>query len=91
MTARSIRDAADTAKLGNVTPHILRRTLGTVMSEAGVPVASAAAIMEHSIEVNHGEYVQARRDQLEREQARDALIAVGMGVTRDTDVTGDPA
>ena len=43
---RSVQEAGKAAGLGEiVTPHVLRRTLGTAMSEAGVPVASAAAIM----------------------------------------------
>ena len=79
---RSVQEAGKAAGLGEiVTPHVLRRTLGTAMSEAGVPVASAAAIMGHSIEVNHGEYVKARRDAPERDQARDALVELGLGVT----------
>jgi hypothetical protein len=37
--------------------------------------------MGHSVEVNHGAYVKARRDALEREQARKALMKLGLGVT----------
>jgi integrase len=79
---RSIQEAGNKASLGdNVTPHVLRRTLGTALSAAGVPVASAAAIMGHSVEVNHAAYVKARRDAIEREQARAALVELGLGVT----------
>jgi len=78
---RSIRQAGEGAKLGHVTPHVLRRTLGTALSEAGVPVAAAAAILGHSIEVNHGAYVKAHRDALERDRAREALVELGLGVT----------
>ncbi|CAN5151397.1 site-specific integrase [soil metagenome] len=80
--ARSIRDAGARAKLGeNVTPHVLRRTLGTALSEAGVPVAVAAALLGHSVAVNHGAYVKAHRDALERDRARDALVELGLGVS----------
>jgi integrase len=79
--ARTIREAGERAKLGNVTPHMLRRTLGTALSRAGVDVAAAAAIMGHSTEVNHGSYVRAHRDEQEREQARAALVDLGLGVT----------
>jgi integrase/recombinase XerD len=80
--ARSIREAGTRAKLGDdVTPHVLRRTLGTALSDAGVPVASAAAILGHSVEVNHGAYVKARRDAIERDAARDLLVSFGLGVT----------
>jgi hypothetical protein len=37
-------------------------------------------MMGHSIEVNHSTYVKAHRDQLEREQARAALLDLGLGV-----------
>ena len=77
---RSICEAGKRAKLGDdVTPHVLRRTMGTALSDAGVPVASAAAILGHSVEVNHGTYVKARRD-AERDAARAALVAHGLGV-----------
>jgi integrase/recombinase XerD len=79
--ARSIRKAGERARLGNVTPHVLRRTLGTALSEAGVPVAAAAAILGHSVEVNHSTYVKAHRDAIERDRARDALVELGLGVT----------
>jgi integrase len=78
---RSIQAAGTEAGLDGVTPHVLRRTLGTAPSAAGVPVASAAAIMGHSIQVNHDAYVKARRDEQERDQARDALVELGLGVT----------
>jgi type 1 fimbriae regulatory protein FimE len=78
---RSIREAGKRAKLGDdVAPHVLRRTCGTALSDAGVPVASAAAYLGHSIEVNHEAYVKARRDAIERDAARDALVAHGLGV-----------
>jgi integrase len=64
-----------------VTPHVLRRTTGTALSEAWVPEAAAAAIMGHSLEVFHGTYVKAHRDALERDRARDALVELGLGVT----------
>ena len=50
--ARTIREAGERAKLGYVTPHVLRRTTGTALSEARVPEAAAAAILGHSIEVS---------------------------------------
>ena len=78
--ARSIREAGERAKLGKVTPHTLRRTTGTALSEARVPEAAAAAMMGHSIEVFHGTYVKAHRDALERERAREALVELGLGV-----------
>jgi len=79
---RSVQAGGEQAGFGaTVTPHVLRRTLGTALSEAGVPVASAAAIMGHSIEVNHGQYVKARRDAIERDAAREALVELGLGVT----------
>ena len=79
--ARSIREAGESAKLGRVTPHVLRRTTGTALSEARVPEAAAAAMMGHSLEVFHGTYVKAHRDALERDRARDALVELGLGVT----------
>ena len=49
-------------KLGDdVGPQVLRRTCGTALSDAGVPVASAVAYLGHSVEVNHEAYVKARR------------------------------
>ena len=78
--ARSIREAGEMANLGHVTPHVLRRTTGTALSEARVPEAAAAAIMGHSLEVFHGTYVKAHRDALERDLARDALVELGLGV-----------
>ena len=78
---RSIREAGVSARLGHVTPHVLRRTTGTALSEARVPEAAAAAIMGHSLEVFHGTYVKAHRDALERDRARDALVELGLGVT----------
>ena len=80
--ARSIRDAGERANLGRVTPQVLRRTTGTALSEARVPEAAAAAMMGHSLEVFHGTYVKAHRDALERDRARDALVELGLGVTR---------
>ncbi|MBA2425007.1 MAG: site-specific integrase [Actinobacteria bacterium] len=80
---RSIREAGEKAKLGHVTPHVLRRTTGTALSEARVPEAAAAAMMGHSLEVFHGTYVKAHRDVLERDRARDALVELGLGVSTD--------
>jgi len=34
--------------------------------------------MGNSLEVYHGAYVKAHRDALEREHARDALVALGL-------------
>ncbi len=77
---RSIREAAVAAKLGDgVTPHVLRHAFGTAASNAGVPVATAAAMLGHSVEVNHRTYVHAFGDALERERARDALVELGLG------------
>ena len=84
--ARSIREAALRAKLGHVTPHTLRRTTGTALSEARVPEADAAAIMGHSIEVFHGAYVKAHRDAIARDRAREALVDVGLGVVQPVEV-----
>jgi len=81
--ARSIREAGERATLGHVTPHVLRRTTGTALSEARVPEAAAAAMLGHSIEVFHGTYVKAHRDVLERDRARDALVELGLGVSTD--------
>jgi integrase len=78
---RSIREAGKKAKLGHVTPHVLRRTTGTALLEAGVPVATAAAILGHSVQVNHRAYVLAHRDAIERDRARDALVELGLGVS----------
>jgi integrase len=78
----SIREAARRAGLGeDVTPHVLRRTFGTACANAGVPVAAAAAMLGHSVEVNHRAYVKAHRDALERDRARAALVDLGLGVT----------
>ena len=77
---RSIRDAGVEAKLGHVTPHVLRRTTGTAMSEAGVPVATAASILGHSVQVNHRAYVKAHGDAIARDRAREALVELGLGV-----------
>jgi hypothetical protein len=44
-----------------------------------VPVATAAAILGHSVQVNHRAYVKAHGDALERDRAREALVAVGLG------------
>jgi integrase len=79
--ARTIREAGERAKLGHVTPHVLRRTTGTALSEARVPAAAAAAMMGHSLEVFQGTYVKAHRDALERDRAREALVELGLGVT----------
>jgi integrase len=78
--SRAIREAGERAKLGHVTPHVLRRTTGTALSEARVREAAAAAIMGHSLEVFHGTYVKSHRDALERDRAREALIELGLGV-----------
>jgi integrase len=78
---RSIEKAGDEAGLGRVTPHVLRRSYGTALSEAHeVSPASAANMMGHSLEVFHGSYVKAHRDELERERAREALVRLGLGV-----------
>jgi integrase len=63
------------------TPHVLRRTTGTALSEARVPEAAAAAMMGHSLEVFDRAYVKAHRDALGRDRARDALVELGLGVT----------
>jgi integrase len=63
--ARSIEAAAERADLGQVTPHVLRRTTGTALSEARVPEAAAAAVMDYSLEVFHRAYVRSHRDALE--------------------------
>lgn len=39
--------------------------------------------MGHSTEVNHGSYVKAHRDELERERTREALVAFGLGVASE--------
>jgi integrase len=78
--ARTIREAGQDAQLGHVTPHVLRRTTGTALSEARVPEAAAAAMMGHAVEVFHGTYVKAHRDALERDRAREALVELGLGV-----------
>jgi integrase len=75
---RSIREVGERAKLGHVTPHTLRRTTGTALSAARVPEA-AAAILGHAIETYHAAYVKAHRDALERDRAREALVALGLG------------
>jgi len=41
------------------------------------------AYLGHSVEVNHEAYVKARRDAIERDAARDALVAYGLGVNCD--------
>ncbi len=61
---------------------MLRRTTGTALSEAGVPVATAAAMLGHSVQVNRA-YVLAHRDAEERDRARDALVELGFGVVTD--------
>ena len=63
-----------------MTPHVLRRTTGTALSEARVPEAAAAAMLGHSIEVFHSTYVKAHRDTLERDRAREALVELALGV-----------
>lgn len=78
---RSIRQAGEAAKLGHVTPHVLRRTTGTALSEAHVPNAAAAAFMGHRLETYHAAYVKAHRDAVERDRARDAPVAFGLGVS----------
>ena len=78
---RSITQAGEEAKLGHVTPHTLRRSTGTALSEARVPEAAAVAIIGHSLEVFHGTYVKAHREALERDRARNALVELGLGVT----------
>lgn len=77
--SRTIREAGDRAKLGHVTPHVLRRTTGTALSEARVPEGEAAAMMGHSLEVFHGSYVKAHRDAIARDRAREALVELGLG------------
>lgn len=79
---RSIEKAGQEAGVGHVTPHVLRRSYGTALSEARtVAPAAAAAMMGHSLEVFHGTYVKAHRDELERDLARQALVELGLGVT----------
>ena len=78
--ARTIREAGERAKLGNVTPHVLRRTTGTALAETRVPEAAAAAMLGHAIETYHAAYVKAHRDSIERDRARDALVELGLGV-----------
>jgi hypothetical protein len=50
------------------------------MSEAGVPVATAASILGHSVQVNHRAYVKAHGDAIARDRAREALVELGLGV-----------
>lgn len=76
---RSIKAAGEEAGLGHVTPHVLRRTLGTALSQTPTAPAAAAVIMGHSLEVFYGNYVKPHRDKLEREQARKALVKLGLG------------
>ena len=44
-------------------------------------MAVGAAILGHSVEVNHSTYVKAHQDAIERDQAREALVELGLGVT----------
>jgi len=37
-------------------------------------------MLGHSLDVFHGSYVKAHRDELERETAREALVRLGLGV-----------
>ena len=54
-----------------------------VSTEEGLAVRSRRG---HSIEVFHGTYVKAHRDAIERERAREALVAVGLGVAQPVEV-----
>jgi hypothetical protein len=48
-----------------------------------VPVATAASILGHTVQVNHRAYVKARGDELERDRAREALVEVGLGLVEE--------
>jgi len=77
---RTIREAAKTAKVGHVTPKMLRGSNATAYAEANVPAHVAASITGHSVRVYLANYVKPHRDRLEREQALERLLGHGYGI-----------
>lgn len=76
---RTIERAGERAKLGKVTPHALRRSLGTALASIGYDRSDAAAILGHSSDVYERNYVKAHRDEQARTEFRDVLVASGYG------------
>jgi integrase len=77
---RTVRRAAQAAKVGHVTPQVLRRSVATAYAEAdGVSDHVAANITGHSVAVYHAHYVKPHRDRLERKNAVKRLLDSGYG------------
>jgi integrase len=81
--ARALADAADTAGLGRVTPHDLRRSFCSLAARRGVDPVQAARMTGHSLDVfvRHyaGDYGKAQRD-----EARARMLAHGFGRSANT-------
>lgn len=72
---RQVRNAAQRAKLGLVTPHDCRHTAASNMVAAGVPPATVARVMGDRIETVMAVYVRDSGEESYTEQARQALAA----------------
>jgi hypothetical protein len=64
---------------GRFLPEPVSRSRAADRTTESFPTAGKP--LRSRIEVNHGQYVKARRDAIERDAAREALVELGLGVT----------
>ena len=88
LARRGVARAAKKAKLGHVTPQVLRRSVATATAHARVPVVVAAAMTGHSPAVYDAHYAKPFRDADERARVRDSLASIGFG-SRSVDQSVD--
>jgi integrase len=79
-----IERAGERARLGRVTPRVLRRTLATMLANVGGDPADAAEQLGHSVEVYERAYLKPRRDKQARERMRNKLTGSGYGLLPET-------
>jgi integrase len=81
-------NAATKARLGHVTPQVLRRSVATATAHAKLPVVVASALTGHSPQVYDKHYAKPFRDAEERAKVRESLASIGFGTaTADQPLT----
>jgi len=88
VAARGITKAADSAGLGKVAPHDLRRSACSLAARRGVDPVEAARMTGHSLAVWAQHYARSF-GKAQRDEARDRLLAFGFGA--DIALTQEPA